>query len=1005
MTRLSLVALVLASTVAPLQAQDSMHTVAQWPADSFGNHRVVIAVADAAPAVRVHVEWRRRDRHPDQKRILVFPATGGARIANARVIGISQLSGDIAFQPSAGPGDYLLYYLPYAGSVRSNYPRITYPAPDSTADTGWLRASGLDDSSLAAGRWRSLPEARVVRFEAADSMDLWTPMEQIAGADEMAALRASAGAAPFLVFPEDRLHPIRMRHQLPERWASRGAGGPLVAQADRGEFLAFQLGLWALDSVRHVAVRFSDLIGPDGTRIPASAFSSFDTHGVDWQGRAFDRDVSVAAGDIQAFWCGVQIPEGAPAGRYTGTAEVAAGDYRVTVPIEVTVSSTLIADHGDDDPWRLSRLRWLDSRLAEDTSLVRPYTPVRVQGRQLDILGRRVRLGATGLPAQIASFFSSAMTSIGTRPQNLLAAPVTLTVVDSGGRSLAWSGAGPQMIRHLPGAAIWTASATAGDVTMRLHAQLDFDGTIEYQIGLVSVKPTPVADVRLDIPFRGDVARYLMGMNQKGGAAPASYRWQWDVKRNQDAAWVGDVNAGLQFTLKDNHYIRPLNTNFYQLRPLVMPVSWDNGGKGECSFTRDGSTYLARCTSGARTFLPGDTVWFNLRLMVTPFHVINPEAQFSTRYYHAYQPIDTVRAAGANVINVHHATDINPFINYPFLRPGAMKAYIDSAHAAGMRVKIYYTVRELTNRAPELWALRSLGTDVLAGGPGGGHSWLQEHVVEDYIPGWVVPERRDVALVTSGISRWHNHYVEGLSWLATHVGIDGIYLDDVAFDRITMQRIRRVLEQNRPDPLIDLHSANQYNPRDGYASSANLYLEHFPYIDRLWFGEYFDYNSPPDYWLVEMSGIPFGLMGEMLQDGGNPWRGMVFGMTARLPWAGDPRPLWKAWDAFGITRSAMYGWWMDNPPVTTGRNDVLATAYVNGNKALIAVASWASDTVRAHLTIDWKRLGITPDGATFTARPIEHFQDGATFRTDGAIPVAPGKGWLLEVGSKSGEAR
>jgi hypothetical protein len=71
-----------------------------------------------------------------------------------------------------------------------------------------------------------------------------------------------------------------------------------------------------------------------------------------------------------------------------------------------------------------------------------------------------------------------------------------------------------------------------------------------------------------------------MGMNEKGGPAPASYDWTWDVKRNQDAAWVGTVNAGLQFTLKDQHYIRPLNTNFYQLRPLVMPDSWDNGGKG-----------------------------------------------------------------------------------------------------------------------------------------------------------------------------------------------------------------------------------------------------------------------------------------------------------------------------------------------------------------------------------------------------------------------------------------
>ena len=98
-----------------------------------------------------------------------------------------------------------------------------------------------------------------------------------------------------------------------------------------------------------------------------------------------------------------------------------------------------------------------------------------------------------------------------------------------------------------------------------------------------------------------------------------------------------------------------------------------------------------------------------------------------------------------------------------------------------------------------------------------------------------------------------------------------------------MKRVRKVLDRNRPGALIDLHSANQFNVRDGFANSANLYLEHFPFLNRLWFGEYFDYNSAPDFWLVEVSGLPFGLMGEMLQDNGNPWRGMVFGMTGGFP--------------------------------------------------------------------------------------------------------------------------
>ena len=42
----------------------------------------------------------------------------------------------------------------------------------------------------------------------------------------------------MLVFPEDRLHPIVLRDQLPYRWVRRGAGGALADTAARGEFVA-----------------------------------------------------------------------------------------------------------------------------------------------------------------------------------------------------------------------------------------------------------------------------------------------------------------------------------------------------------------------------------------------------------------------------------------------------------------------------------------------------------------------------------------------------------------------------------------------------------------------------------------------------------------------------------------------------------------------------------------------------------------------------------------------
>ena len=177
-------------------------------------------------------------------------------------------------------------------------------------------------------------------------------------------------------------------------------------------------------------------------------------------------------------------------------------------------------------------------------------------------------------------------------------------------------------------------------------------------------------------------------------------------------------------------------------------------------------------------------------------------------------------------------------------------------------------------------------------------------------------------------------------------------------------------------------------------------MEHLPYVDSIWFGEGFDYNETPDYWLVEISGIPFGVMGEMLQDGGNPWRGMVYGMTTRYPYSGDPRPLWKLWDAFRIQDSRMIGYWDKTCPVKTGRNDVLATVYQKKDALLVAVASWTKEPVSINLAIDWKALGLRAEECTMNAPAVEGFQTAADFAVGDAISIAPGKGLLLVIDRK-----
>ena len=984
-----------------LFGQEIPYRTGEWNGDELGNYRAVLRVETKADAVRAHISWRRRDLQPEKKRVIVFGAKSGARLKNIYTVEINREFGDIIFEPAAGPGDYYVYDMPYKLTGSRNYPNARYLEPEVTADSAWLGRNGLAVARLSASDLKKFPEAKLVEFQSVDEFSGVYPMEVIATAGETQSLLAKDPQAPFLLFPEDRKYPIRMTDDLPLRWVQTGPLGIFRGEAARGEFYAFQIGLYAgRQAIPNLDVRFSDLKNAEaGVSIPASALRCFNTGGINWDGEPFKKVCAVDKGKIQALWCGVQVPVDCRPGLYEGMVSVVpSGIPERQIKISLKVGSDVLPDAGDGQPERQSRLRWLDSQIAFDDEIVAPFTALVVKGSAISCLGRSVTIGPSGFPLRVQSFFAPEVTHLVERGRDVLAGPVKLTVEDAAGALLSWKEAGLKFTKQRPGAVAWESTNVSDALVMDCRAQMEMDGFIEFKVRLTAAKPLDVKDIRLEIPMVKDAAKYMMGLGFKGGVRPSEFQWAWDQKKNQDALWIGDVNAGVQCSLRAENYSRPLNTNFYLSKPLNMPPSWFNEGKGGCRVKEAGSgVVLLTATSGPRTLRPGDELHFDFNFLLTPFKTIDTNAQWSTRFIHAYKTLEEVARTGANTINIHHANDINPYINYPFLRPKEMKAYIDEAHRRGFKVKIYNTIRELSNRAAELFGLRSLGSEIFSRGPGGGYSWLQEHVGSDYIAAWFVPQLKDAAIINSGMSRWHNYYLEGLDWLAKNVGIDGLYIDDVAFDRTTMKRVRKILDRTRPGALIDLHSANQYNPRDGFASSANLYLEHFPYINRLWFGEYFDYfNSPPDYWLIEVSGIPFGLMGEMLEAGGNPWRGMIYGMTNRLPWSGNnPARLWKVWDDFGMQDSRMIGYWVDSCPVKTDHKDVLATAYVKKGKVLISVASWAKGPVLSRLKIDWKALGLDPSKAKLRAPAIPDFQFDAEFGLYERIPFEPGKGWLL----------
>lgn len=971
--------------VIPVPDAGIVYTVARnpWP-EGLGSQRALFDVS--APGKRVHftLPWRRHDPDPANHRLLLIHEASGDTVREITRVNVTSEVCEFIAGPCTRAGRYALYYLSYDVQPGWGWFSHSYHPAEGAASSGAQTPPPATDASAGV-------EAVARAIEARTAFDSFFPMEVIATAKEREAFLATH-TTDCIVFPEDRTLPIRMKDALPFHWMRRELTPYVEGVTGRNEFFTFQLGVYAARTDLHrTHAVFGDLLDKHGYRIPASRITCFNTDGVDASGAPFHKDVHVPRGTVQPLWIGVDIPGDIHPGSYAGSVEVRSDGVKEEVLlIRLIVRDTLFADRGDGEPWRHSRLRWLNSTLGIDSTAVAPFTPIRTDGdRSVSLTGKTIELDGAGLPTRIRSLTGS----------EILAAPARF-VIETTRETLDVSQARPVSARTTDGMRVRTATAQGEDLHVAVTSTIEADGYLRYAYTITARKEIRLKDVRLELPFTSASARTMIGMGRMGSEVPDRYYGIWEG--SHDSFWIGDQNGGVWCELRGARYTGPLLDLF---KP-GHPQSWWNDRKGGFSIRKEPSRTLATVFSGARRLAAGDSLSFSFALLITPVKRLDMAKHFRDRYYHGggLLPNKEEIAAGVRIVNLHHANPANPYINYPFLTVPTLRRFVDSAHAQGLKLKLYYTVRELTNHLPELWALRSLGDEVLADGPGGGFTWLREHCVSGYTPQWYQHFDTgdlgvDAAMLTAeGPSRWYNFYIEGLRWLLVNTGIDGSYLDDVAFDRETVKRMRKVMESVKPGCLIDLHSNTFFSK-----GPANQYTEFFPYIDRLWFGEGFQYDRmPPENWFVEVSGIPFGLTGDMLEGGGNPWRGMLYGMTVRYPWVTDdvscdPRAIWKVWDAFGMDDARMKGYWEDAAPVRTGHPDVLATTYAKPGRALIAVASWAHDPVDVRLTVDWKELGLDPARSVLRAPAIDHYQPARTFNPQETIPVEPGRGWLLFV--------
>jgi hypothetical protein len=827
----------------------------------------------------------------------------------------------------------------------------------------------------------------------------------------------------YFCFTEDRMHDIRLDNAIPARWTERSqvSRTHFAGTCAPGEFYTWQIGLYApFVAVEDVRIIFSDLTSDTKEKIPSAALRCFNLSGIDPDGKAFTKQVDVPKDAVQAFWIGIDVGEKCRPGTYRGKVTVAPHGLPTTkIDCVLEVKGAPLANHGDDLGARKTRLRWLDAAIVEPSVPTAPYTPIKVNQQTIRFLGGIVELANTGLPKQIITQYDQSV-QLDDAVSNPLLNSEMIFVIETAHGIEPLSAGKLSITRTDDTHADWKVTRQSSNFEVIFKGRMDFDGFSEYEIAVTSKKDIAVKDIRMEAPFTAYASKYLMGLGKKGGLLPTlPLEWKWDVKnRHQDKLWVGNVNVGMNIKWKDDNYVRPLVNIYYSLGSLQEPVSWGNHGKGGINVIQDAdSSVLIKAYSGERFLKKGETVHYGLETLITPVKPRDFSHQVEERFYHASgrnstsDIISKAKTAGANFITIHHAADIYPFINYPYYDESLpdLKQFIRKAHNENIGVRVYYTTRELTVKLPELWALRSLGNEIIHDGPGkdartkihpnGPNEWLVNNFTNHFIPAWYntihdgkFKDDLDISIITTPDSRWNNYYLNGLDWMVKNVEIDGIYIDDSALDRKTIRRGRRILDADGKRRIIDLHSWNHMNQFAGYANSIHLYMDMLPYIDRTWLGEGFRENNSLDFWMVEMSGIPFGLMSETL-GAQNIFRGLVYGMLPRLPWSGNPVPLWKLWDTFGMKEARMSGYWDTLCPVKTGNENLPATVYVNNDKALVVIANWTDVPQWGEWKMDESLLGFTPSKVSLPE--IEQTQWSDNFTMDKKFEVMGRSGLII----------
>lgn len=179
------------------------------------------------------------------------------------------------------------------------------------------------------------------------------------------------------------------------------------------------------------------------------------------------------------------------------------------------------SEFSKDNPAK--KYKWWNTNAGNIEKVVKPWTPVKVSGNDIEVWGRKMTIGVAGLPSQVVS-----------QGHALLAAPAVLKAELADGKTLEAKGLSAKIISAADNRVVADSNATLGDLDVSSKVTAEYDGMYKVVMTLTPKNKMEVKSLKMIVPLEQSVAEYIYG---KGEGIRSGYDMGFLPKNKTGVIW------------------------------------------------------------------------------------------------------------------------------------------------------------------------------------------------------------------------------------------------------------------------------------------------------------------------------------------------------------------------------------------------------------------------------------------------------------------------------------